>query len=166
MVSSMNYIHPNAHEVAVKYLGRNAPLIQLGWGIDGVVYRSPREPAAVKIHTRPGSYFSELAAYQRLAEFRVTEFLGFAIPKLLRHHDELQVIEISVVTAPFLLDFAATTLDFPRELTEEAEETWWNELREKFGTDFGLAQDVYYGLAEKFGIYYYDLKPGNLTIRR
>jgi hypothetical protein len=161
----MNDVHPSAEKVACQYLGRDAPLIQLGWGIDGVVYRSPREPAAIKVHTRQERYFAELGAYQRLAEFGVTEFMGFSVPKLLRYHDALQVIEISVVTVPFLLDFAAATLDFPKEFTDDAERIWWDELRERFGPDFGPAQDVYYGLIERFGIYYYDLKPGNLSFR-
>jgi hypothetical protein len=161
----MNTIHPNAEKVAHEYLGKNTPLIQLGWGIDGVVYRSPREPAAIKIHTRQTKYFAELAAYQRLAEFGATEFKGFAIPKLLRYHEALQVIEMSVVSVPFLLDFAAATLDFPKEFEADNEQIWWNELRERFGSDFNVAQDVYYGLIDRFGIYYYDLKPGNLTMR-
>lgn len=53
----------------------------------------------------------------------------------------------------------------PANTLEDAERIWWDDLRERFGPDFGRAQDVYFGLIEKFGIYYYDLKPGNLSIR-
>ena len=70
-----------------------------------------------------------------------------------------------MVTIPFLLDFAGTSLDFPKEFTEDAQQLWWEGLRERFGDDFHRAEDVFYGLIDRFGIYYYDLKPGNLSMR-
>lgn len=140
-------------------------MTELGWGIEGVVYRSPREPAAVKVHTRQEGFLHELAVYKRLSKYRVTEFQGFAVPRLLRHSEPLQVIELSVVKAPCLLDFGAAKLDSPEGFTEDAMSDWWHRTREDFGDDFERARDVYFGLIKQYGIYYYDLKPRNLQLR-
>ena len=107
----------------------------------------------------------ELAVYKRLSKYRVREFQGFAVPRLLRYSEPLQVIELSVVKAPCLLDFGAAKLDSPEGFTEDAMSDWWDRTREDFGDDFERARDVYFGLIKQYGIYYYDLKPRNLQLR-
>lgn len=56
-------------------------------------------------------------------------------------------------------------MDRPRDFPQEVEDEWWDRVRENFGPDFDRARDVYWGLVQQFGIYYYDLKPGNLQLR-
>lgn len=161
----MNSHHHKAAEVAAKYIGTTAPLKALGWGVDGVVYPSPKDTTAVKIHRGPDSFRRELAVYHRLRDHDVSEFLGFAVPRLVRFDRKLLVIEMSTVKPPFLLDFAGATLDFPRGYPPEAMALWWEQTEERFGDDFPAAESVYWGLVNRFGIYYYDLKPGNLQFR-
>src|SRR5262249_18259871 len=78
-----------------------------GFGSDGVVWRASSVPgaaeAAVKVFER--NYESERDAYLRLADWKVEEIEGFKVPTLVKYDDALRVIEMHVVTAPFILDF-------------------------------------------------------------
>jgi hypothetical protein len=105
--------------------------------------------------------------HKRLAQHSVSEYQGFQVPRLVNFNSRLLVIEMSVVdsTGPFLLDFAGSTLDHPPDFPEGTDE-WWERVRGAFGEDFDTAQTVYWGLVRDYGIYYWDLKPGNLQIVR
>ena len=50
------------------------------------------------------------------------------------------VIEMTVVTPPFLLDFAGAYLDWPPEFSSEATEYWLHEKQEQFGTRLLMGQ--------------------------
>jgi hypothetical protein len=158
----MNSHHPNADAVICQYLRVAEAPRPLGWGVDGVVYPSPNM-TAIKVHSRIETYWKEVAAYQRLQENGVMEFQGFAVPCLVRCHTWLQAIEMSIVSPPCLLDFAATTIDFMPDFPEGLDE-WWDRVRDDFGDDFPIAESVFWGL-QRYGIYYWDLKPRNLQIR-
>jgi hypothetical protein len=137
----------------------------LGWGLDGVVYAHPSVANAVKIHKNPESFEKELAAYQRLYSNRVDKLGDFAVPTLMTYSRKLGVLEISIVKKPFLLDFAAATVDKPNDFTPDAMSDWWDRVRDDFGDDFETARDVFWSLKRLHGIYYWDLKPRNLQIR-
>ena len=81
--------------------------------------------------------------------------------------NELWVIEMTVVTPPFVLDFAGVYLDSPPPYFFDAEimSEWETQRRELFEDDWA---DVVMLLAEfrKHGIYLNDVKPGNVTIRQ
>lgn len=160
----MNSHHPNADAIACQYIGTAAPPKPLGWGVDGVVYLSPSNTTAVKIHSQSEGFAKELAVYRRLLQHNVVSFQGFAVPKLVGHDQSLRVIEMSIVSPPFLLDFAAATLDFAPDFPEGTDE-WWARVRDDFADDFAVAESVYWGLVQQYGIYYWDLKPRNLQLR-
>jgi hypothetical protein len=157
--------HPNAPKIAMEYTGTAEPLEELGWGVDGVVYASRAQTTAIKIHSTEEKYRSELAIYGRLRSRGVTEFMGFRVPKLIRHSDRLKVIEMSVVKIPFLLDFAVATMDRGNDFTADAMADWWQQVEDDFGDDFGVARDVFWALKRQHGIYYWDMKPRNLRFR-
>jgi hypothetical protein len=161
----MKSYHPNAEEIAKKYIGWREPLEPLGWGVDGVVYPSINSTNAVKVHTRPESFQKELAAYHRLREHRIQSYQGFSVPQLVQFNRKLQVIEMSIVKVPFLLDFAAAELDVPREFSDDAMADWWTRVEDDFGDDFDVARSVYFGLVNDFGLYYWDMRPRNLCFR-
>lgn len=71
---------------------------------------------------------------------------------------------MSIVRPPFLLDFAAATLDVEPDFPEGTLDGW-EQVKSDFGDDFPIAQSVYWGLVREFGIYYWDLKPRNLVLR-
>lgn len=87
------------------------------------------------------------------------------MPKLVHFDEAHAVIEMSIVTPPFILDFAAATVDYSPDFTEEAMDIWWDEVRESFGEDFDVARDVFHGLKRRHGIHYWDMKPRNLRVR-
>ena len=119
---------------------------------------------AIKVHSRIESYWKEVAAYDRLREHNVSEFQGFAVPRVVRCLTWLRAIEMSIVTPPCLLDFAAATVDFAPDFPEGLDE-WWERVHDDFGADFPVAESVFHGLVNEYGIYYWDLKPRNLQIR-
>ncbi len=57
------------------------------------------------------------------------------------------VIEMSIVQPPFLLDFAQTTLDRPRDFSEDVINDWWTRVAEMFGDRFADAREVFQALA-------------------
>jgi hypothetical protein len=95
----------------------------LGSGAHGTVHvaelESKHEQSAIKAFNAREFYFRERAAYERLREAGVSEVLGFHVPQLIRLDNDLHVIEMTIVTRPFVLDFAGLTLTnariFPRK---------------------------------------------------
>jgi hypothetical protein len=88
---------------------------RLGFGIHGIIFAAIGNPeigvTAIKAHRSWEPYARELAVYERLKEAGIRKILGFNVPQLLRHENELRVFEMSIVTRPFLLDFAGAYLD-------------------------------------------------------
>jgi hypothetical protein len=153
--------HPDAARIAELYIGKGKPLEVLGWGVDGAVYTSPGAMTAVKIHKGEGSFERELVAYKRLRDRDVSEFLGFRVPKLLRFDKANRVIEMSIVKPPFLLDFAGTTTY--RQFSGDRFYEWWELVQTRFSEEqMPTVSSVFHGLQTTFGLYYWDLKPGNL----
>ncbi len=104
-----------------------------------------------------------MAAYERLRDVGITHICGLAVPELISADARLMVIEMSIVQPPFLLDFAQTTLDRPRDFSEDVINDWWTRVAEMFGDRFADAREVFQALEEEAGIYYYDLAPRNVN---
>src|SRR5713101_3514145 len=98
----------------------------LGSGKDGIVLvaKHKAKPAnvAIKALRWDELYQREKQVYERLREFEVNAALGFNVPQLLGYHDDLRVLEMTIVKRPFVLDFAGAYLDvrpaFPQEVWE------------------------------------------------
>jgi hypothetical protein len=136
---------------------------KVGAGATGTVVETTRQ-SAIKAHDATGSYERERNAYLRLRRRGVREIRGCRVPTLIDFHDVLLVIEMTLVTPPFLLDFGAAYVDerpdYPPETVAEAEE----EMAEKFGEDLPAVQLIRATLAG-MGIFYYDAHPGNIRLR-
>jgi hypothetical protein len=103
----------------------------------------------------------ELACYQRLKERGIRKVRDFAVPRLIQSDDKLLVIEMEIVTAPYLIDFGKAYLD--REPDHSAE-TWAEHhaaQRELWEDKYNEVQAVLWSLRQ-IGIYYRDPKPGNI----
>jgi hypothetical protein len=141
---------------------------RLGFGIHGVVHAAESNAgfgrSAVKALAHQAPYERERDAYLRLRETGVTLVLGFHVPQLLRHDDALRVIEMTVVTRPFLLDFAGAYLDWPPEFSEAVWQAWEEEKREQFGPRWPKVQAVLAAL-EDYGIHMLDVSPSNIAFR-
>ena len=135
---------------------------QLGYGKDGSVFATS-VPTAVKVFFRRDVYARELACYQRLAEHEVEEIRGHAVPRLLGWDDELFVVEMEIVSRPYLLDFADAHLDSAPDFPEEVLEQWHADKAEEFGERWDDVQRVLAILRGHYGIHLLDVNPGNIT---
>jgi hypothetical protein len=130
----------------------------LGAGTDGYVWRMSR--TAVKVFYREANYLAELECYERLrARFAPDAIAGFWVPKLIANDAVLMIIEMQLVSPPFLIDFGKAYLDrTPRQIpgisTEEVEELF----EDKAPRVLALLRE----LKLVYGIYYLDPRPGNI----
>jgi hypothetical protein len=112
--------------------------------------------------TRKQLYAGERVCYQRFFAAGVTHLLGFSIPRLLAFDDELQIIEMTLVNAPFILDFAKAYIDAPPDFSQEVWQEWDEQGKELFETRWNEVRKLISALRQ-FGIYYLDAKPGNIV---
>jgi hypothetical protein len=139
---------------------------RLGYGIHGSVHvvegKVKGRQSAIKAHRTTEFYRRELAAYERLTRAEVTEVLGFHVPQFIRADEELEVIEMTIVTRPFVLDFAGAYVgarpDFPEEVWAE----WEAEKQEQFGTRWTVVRSVMSAF-EDLGIHLVDVSPNNVA---
>ena len=132
----------------------------LGRGTDGSVWKTYRA-SAVKALQRERNYRIELECYQRFYDHDVNNLQGFSVPKLIGWNDELSIIEIGIVTPPFIIDFAKSWLDRPPEFSDEQWEDWHREGEERFEARWPTVLGLLAAL-KQYGIYYYDAKPSNI----
>jgi len=76
----------------------------LGFGQDGAVWKSSRA-TAIKAIERERNYHNERDAYRRLKQQNVAKIGIFDVPQLVGFDDELWIVEMGIVSPPFLLDF-------------------------------------------------------------
>ncbi len=138
----------------------------LGSGIHGSVFLldSNEKPgrSALKIHKEAEAYRRERDIYLRLAQHHVTEVLGFHVPRLQVLNDELMAIQMSVVTPPYVLDFAGAYLDEPPRFPDEVWQFWEQEKREQFGVRWPRVEEVLQSL-KSFGVFMLDVSPSNIA---
>ena len=94
----------------------------LGDGTDGAVWATSRG-TAIKVFKSERGYFNERDAYQRLADFGVTEQLdGFWVPAMHGWDDDLMAIEMDLMKhPPYIIDFTKIRIDRPPNFSEETE---------------------------------------------
>jgi hypothetical protein len=136
---------------------------KLGYGTDGIVWRTNRN-TAIKAFERRATYETEKRCYLRLQERHVTEILGFTVPQLEGFDDELLIVEMTIVFPPFLLDFGKAYIDKKPDYSEEvmAED---EEFRQELFEDNWPTVELVLSRLESLGIYYVDARPGNITFR-
>ncbi len=139
---------------------------RLGFGIHGIVHvaqhESKQDRSAIKALHSAEFYVRERAVYERPREAGVSQVLGFHVPELIRTDDELWVVEMSIVTRPFVLDFAGAHLDAVPEVSAEVWADWEAEKREQFGPRWTTVRAVLDAF-ETLGIYLFDVSPTNIA---
>lgn len=138
---------------------------RLGFGIHGIIFVAEDKrgggKTAVKAHREADPYRRELSVYERLRQVGVTEILGFNVP-LIGADDALHVIEMSIVTRPFVLDFAGAYLDTPPAFADEIWAEWEAEKRDQFDFHWQKVIAVLSAL-EGINIYLVDVSPSNIA---
>jgi hypothetical protein len=153
---------------AGEYAAANALLLgnELGRGVRGIDFVAKTHGgtarSAVKIHGRQEAYCRERNVYLRLRERGVQRIRGCEVPQLVRYDDERWVIEMTIVSPPFLLDFAAAYLDQPLPFSDEVMAEWHEQKREQFGKRWPEVEAILREL-ESHGIYQ-DVSPRNITL--
>ena len=139
---------------------------KLGSGVHGSVFCCRQHydivgKNALKIHERVESFVRERDVYLRLRELQIKSVRGHAVPRLIDFDDDLLVIEMSVVTRPFVLDFGGAWLDRPPEYSDEVLDEWERDKEEQFEGNWPKAREILSEL-RRFGIYVADVNPGNI----
>jgi len=156
---------------ADSYAQRHAMVLgdQLGSGVHGIIFVAANKTkpgrVAIKIHKREESYSRERDVYLRLRNRAVSEIRGFHVPQLLRYDDELWVIEMEIVTRPFVLDFADAYLDESPDYPEEVLTEWRAEKREQFDDRWPEVELILLSL-ERHGVYLVDVSPNNIAFSK
>lgn len=133
---------------------------KLGFGWDGIVFRTSL-PSAIKGFRHDRLYLRERDVYLRLRDLGIYQVEQFNIPELIRSDDDLLVIEMSIVSPPFVLDFAGASLDIPPDYPEEVWEEWLAEKQEQFRDRWPRVESIM-AVFRGMGIYLSDVKPGNI----
>jgi hypothetical protein len=138
---------------------------RLGFGVHGIIFvaenKSKSGKTAVKAHREFAPYTRERAVYERLQQAGVAELVGFNVPQLVAADDSLRVIEMSIVTRPFVLDFAGAYLDAPPVFPEDVWVEWEAGKREQFENRWPAVEAVLAALKE-LNIYMVDVSPSNI----
>ena len=139
---------------------------RLGFGIHGIIFTAKDKleggERAVKVHRESEPYSRERAAYERLKQAVISKILGFNVPQFISADDDLRVIEMSVVTRPFVLDFAGAYLNAPPEFSDEIWAEWESGKREQFDDRWPKVQSVLAAL-EALDIFMVDVSPSNIA---
>ena len=138
----------------------------LGSGVHGSVFAAESHleggQVALKGFEHERWFRQERDVYLRLLDRGIFEVCGCHIPELLDFDDRLWVIEMTIVTRPFVPDFAGAYLDHAPAFSDEVLADWHAEKREQFET---RGSDVLRILAalQMQGIHMIDVNPGNIS---
>lgn len=135
----------------------------LGAGMDGVVLMT-ETPTAIKSFIRPELYRQERDVYLRFREKGFVKANDFHVPRLIEFDDVLMVVEMTVVTAPYIVDFAGARLDCPHSFPEEVMEVWYQAKKEEFESDWPTVKRAMWKF-ESIGVYLNDVAPRNVCCR-
>jgi hypothetical protein len=133
---------------------------KLGFGWDGTVYSTSRQ-SAIKVFRHERLFQRERDVYQRLTERHVVRILGFDVPQLVSFDNDLWVVEMTIVSPPFVLDFAGAYLDQKPDYPPEVLADWMEEKAEQFGERWSKVQAIMWAFS-KLGVFLADVKPGNI----
>jgi hypothetical protein len=151
-----------------QYAARNRLVVRerLGLGIDGIVSSAECQPearfSALKAYWQDGPYRRERDVYQRLRDLGIVTIRGSNVPQLVGFDDELEVLEMTIVAPPFVLDFAKATLDRGPDFSEEVLADWHTTKAEEFGSRWPEVQAILRSL-EAHGIFMNDASPRNIA---
>ncbi len=143
---------------------------EIGEGMNGVVFFAdaqfdtpgrPRLSAVKACHTEV-EYSRERDVYFRLQDRNITKVRTCKIPELLEYNDDLWIIEMTIVTRPFCLDFGGAFLEKPPDFSEEVMADWRADKIEQFGKHWPEVERII-AVLEVHGIYLMDVHPKNIS---
>lgn len=157
-------------ERAFKYTDQNNLLVveELGFGVHGIVFVAEGiakdGQSAVKVHVQQSAYRRERDVYLRLLELSIFKIRGCKVPELRYFDDHLMVLEMTIVTRPYVLDFGGAYLENVPVFSDDVMADYLAEKREQFGEDWPEAQAIL-RILESYGIFVVDVNPNNIAVR-
>ena len=132
-------------------------------GQDGFVLRSDRA-TAVKFFDSPDRFRRERDVYLVLRDRGISKVAGHAVPELIEVDEQLSAMEMTIVSRPFLLDFAGAkhpeeVPDFDQGVLDEHLE----HLRDLFDDRWADALHVADVFRRQTGFILLDIHPGNIA---
>jgi hypothetical protein len=115
------------------------------------------------VHEQEAGYQRERDIYLRLKNKGIKEIRGCAVPKIIEYDDRLWIIEMTLVSPPYVLDFAGAYLDQAPEFSEEVLADWRADKQEQFGKRWPEVLAILASL-ESHGIYMEDVSPSNISL--
>ena len=139
---------------------------RLGFGVHGTVFMAENQTKdgvwAVKAFDQEHCYLRERDVYLRLRQLGIRQIHCSTIPTMTGYDDGRWVIEMTVVSRPFVLDFAGAYLDREPEFSDETLAEWRVEKQEQFGSRWNDVQGILAELAD-LGIFVVDVNPNNIA---
>lgn len=134
----------------------------LGTGQEGYIWKTTPSDSAIKVYDKLGNFEREIECYRILDEHNVAVIEGFNVPQLLGNDESLRVIEMTIVSAPYILDFGKAYVHqrpdcYTPEQLAEADAL----SEELFEGNWTLVESAIHKL-ECIGIYYVDANPRNI----
>jgi hypothetical protein len=156
-------IHSDSWDRLSKFLVKTGISLErpLGWGYEGLVYATAGK-TAIKAYRHAELYENERNVYFRLRDCGVKSVQNFSVPTLIAWDDELLILQMSIASPPFILDFAGAYLDKKPPFSEEQLEEWEQEKKEQFEDRWPQVRSAVASF-RSYGIYLNDVKPGNVT---
>jgi hypothetical protein len=133
---------------------------QLGWGNEGLVY-STTSKTAIKAYLHQNLFENEKKVYARLTEYSVKNVHGFDVPQFVSASDDLRTLEMSIVSPPFIIDFAGAYLDKRPPFDPEQWEDWEAAKVEQFEDRWPTVRSLISAFVP-YGIHLNDVHPGNV----
>ncbi len=133
---------------------------EFGGGYDGRVLQTSKM-TAIKVFEYSELYDRELEVYKYMNKWGIRQVDAFHIPRLIAFDKSLAVIEMSVVTPPFIVDFASALIE--REINRDEE--WHAKMAEDFEDDWPLVRHALWRLQDEHGISIADVHPRNFKCR-
>ena len=84
------------------------------------------------------------------------------MPQCLAVDETFLIIEMSIVTRPYVLDFAGAYLDSRPDFPADAWEHWEQEKREQFGPSWPTVRKILDSF-EMQGVFLLDISPSNIA---
>jgi hypothetical protein len=141
-------------------------IARLGSGKDGDVLRTSRQ-SAIKIFKTVELYRSELRTYQLLDDLAIRVIERFNVPRLMGFDQRALLIEMTIVSPPYMLDFASCVDEVELEFLGFSEEVWaerelhWSET---FGQDWPNIQAARTTFSRLTGLIYLDPSLNNIRL--
>ncbi len=82
---------------------------------------------------------------------------------MIEFDDALWIIQMTIVTRPFVLDFAGAYLEHAPQFSDEIWADWHARKQEEFGSHWPEVQAILREL-ESYGIHMEDVSPGNISL--